>query len=97
MKKYQYQLWEADKTFGKIANHIIIFGYNEGVVHFIKTIRERCDMPIVFLWNEDIGIATFKLNNLYGNIFHFWGNPFDKSHLEKACIQDAFAVLILTD
>ena len=86
LKKYQYQLWDQDKIEGKIQNHLLVFGYNEGCIHFIKAIRKKCELPIVFFDNQDIQLQIFKANNLYGNIFHFWGDAFDRSHLEKACI-----------
>lgn len=37
------------------------------------------------------------MNNLYGNIFHFWGDYYDKTHLDKACIKDAYAVIVIQD
>jgi len=40
---------------------------------------------------------VFKLNNLFGNIFHFWGDAFDKSHLDKSCIAEAHSVIVLSD
>jgi len=88
-------LWYDDKIQGKIKNHILIFGFNQGLIHFIKATRLKCDLPIVIFYNEDIQLDIFKLNNLFGNIFHFWGEAFDKSHLEKACITDAYAVIVL--
>ena len=38
-----------------------------------------------------------KLNELYGNIYHFHGDYFDKLHLKRACIEEAFNVLVLTN
>ena len=96
LKKYQYHLWDIDKLQGKIANHILVFGYNEGVIHFIKSTRQKCEIPIVFFTREDISTNVFKLNNIFGNIFHFMGDPYDKSQLDKACIQEAFAVIVLS-
>ena len=54
-------------------------------------------MPIVFFTKDDIWTEVFKLNNIFGNIFHFMGDHFDKSHLDKSGIQDAFAVIVLSD
>lgn len=88
-------LWDEDKIHGKISNHILIFGFNSGVIHFVKAIREKCDLPIVFFFDEDISLDIFKMNNVYGNIFHFWGDPFDKSHLDKSSITHAYGVIIL--
>jgi hypothetical protein len=82
---------------GKISNHILIFGFNDGIIHFIKATRQKCEMPIAFLSNDDISTEIFKLNNIYGNVYHFWGDPFDKQNLEKSCISEAFAVIVLTD
>ncbi len=75
----------------------MVFGYNEGIVHFIKATRYKSDIPIVFLAKDDISVEVFKLNNIFGNIFHFWGEPLDKSNMDKSCIQEAFAVLVLAD
>lgn len=97
LKKFQYQLWDDEKIEGKIQNHIIVFGFNAGCIHFIRAIRKKCELPIVFFDNNDIQLDIFKANNLFGNIFHFWGDAFDKKHLEKACIQDAYAVVILAE
>lgn len=97
LKKYQYLLWDEDKIQGKINNHILIFGFNNGLVHFIKATRQKCDLPIVIFFNEDISLQVFKLNNLYGNIYHFWGDCFDKKHIQKSCITEAYSVIILQD
>eukprot|EP00347_Sterkiella_histriomuscorum_P016353 403353514 len=97
LKKYQYLLWDEDKIQGKISNHILVFGFNQGLIHFVKATREKCDLPIVIFYNEDISLDIFKMNNLFGNIFHFWGDPFDKSHLDKSCITQAYGVVVLQD
>lgn len=56
LKKEQYKLWEVDeaKMRSKIDSHILVFGFTEAVVHFVKATRAKTNMPIVFYCNEDI-------------------------------------------
>lgn len=90
-------MWEKEIITGKISNHILVFGYNDAFIHFIKATRQNTDIPIVFFFNENIYLEVFKLNNVHGNIFHFYGDHYDKSHLDKSCIADAYSVIILND
>jgi hypothetical protein len=71
---------------GAIQNHIMFIGFNDGLEHFVSAIRKKTDIPIAFYCDQDIYTEVFKLNNIYSNIFHFYGDYFDKSHLEKAAI-----------
>ena len=92
-----YYSGTKDGTILKIENHIVIIGYNDGIVHLVHSIRKKTDMPIVFFCNEDIQVDIIKLNHLYGSksIKHFWGDPLNVDHLKTASIRNSYAVIVL--
>jgi hypothetical protein len=98
LKKVQYKLWEIEtyKISDKISNHIVVFGFTEGVTHFVKATRRKTDMPICFYSNENIYDEIFKINNIYGNIYHFYGDPFNKDHLDKVALPNAYCVVVMS-
>lgn len=67
------------------------------MIHLVNSIRKKSDIPVIFFYNESLELEMIKLNELYGNIFHFHGDYFDKKHLKRACIEEAFCVLVMTN
>jgi len=98
LKKIQYRMWDISfKLKGKLSRHILIIGFNNGLSHLVRAIRKKTDVPIAIFCDKDINPEVYKLNNLHLNIFHFWGDPFDRSHLDAALLPEAQSVLVLSD
>jgi len=39
----------SDDLSQNLRNHILILGFNEGIEHFVRAVRTRCNVPICIM------------------------------------------------
>lgn len=83
----------------KFENHIIICGIIPGMRHLLLPLRARSLKnihPIIILYNDPMPTHIWKQINRFPKIYFMQGSPQKLIDLDKACIQKALAVVILS-
>jgi len=92
-------LYKAD--YRRIENHVIICGLVASIEHFILALRTRImgtsRPPIIIMTTEQIKTEIWKKINLFEDVYFIRGSPLNPADLERASINRAIGVVILSE
>ncbi len=92
-------LYKAD--YRKIENHVIICGLVSSIEYFILALRTKImggsRPPIIIMTTEQIKTEIWKKINLFEDVYFIRGSPLNPADLERASINRAIGVVILSE
>ncbi len=92
-------LYKAD--YRKIENHVIVCGLVASIEYFILALRTKImggsRPPIIIMTTEQIKTEIWKKINMFEDVYFIRGSPLNPADLERASINRAIGVVILSE